>query len=120
MRRVTWTPACGKRSRHRRGNMHQPDLSGRVAAITGASSGIGEATALKLARAGAAVSVAARRAERIEELAERINDQGGRGVAIETDVSDEQQANAFITRTNDELGRLDILVNNAGVMLLGP
>jgi NADP-dependent 3-hydroxy acid dehydrogenase YdfG len=100
--------------------MHNPDLSGRVAAITGASSGIGEATAETLAHAGAAVSLAARRTDRIDALAERINGEGGRALAIETDVADEQQANAFITRTKDELGRLDILVNNAGVMLLGP
>ena len=100
--------------------MHQPDLSGQVAAITGASSGIGEATAITLARAGAAVSLAARRADRIEELAKRIESEGGRALAIETDVCDEAQANAFVTRTNEELGRLDVLVNNAGVMLLGP
>jgi clavulanate-9-aldehyde reducatase len=100
--------------------MHQPDLSGRVAAITGASSGIGEATAVTLARAGAAVSLAARRGDRIGELAERIEKEGGRALAIETDVTDEAQANAFVTRTNEELGRLDVLVNNAGVMLLGP
>jgi len=100
--------------------MHSPDLSGRVAAITGASSGIGEATAETLARAGAAVSLAARRTDRIDSLAERINGAGGRALALETDVADEQQANAFVTRTKEELGRLDILVNNAGVMLLGP
>jgi NADP-dependent 3-hydroxy acid dehydrogenase YdfG len=100
--------------------MHNPDLSGRVAAITGASSGIGEATAVTLARAGAAVSLAARRSDRIEALAERITGDGGRAIAIETDVTDEAQANAFVTRTNEELGRLDILVNNAGVMLLAP
>ena len=100
--------------------MHQPDLSGRVAAITGASSGIGEATAITLARAGAAVSLAARRADRIDALAERINGDGGQAIAIETDVADEAQSNAFITRTKEELGRLDVLVNNAGVMLLGP
>jgi NADP-dependent 3-hydroxy acid dehydrogenase YdfG len=100
--------------------MRQPDLSERVAAITGASSGIGEATALTLARAGAAVSLAARRSDRIDELAKRIEDEGGRALAIETDVTDEAQANAFVTRTNEELGRLDVLINNAGVMLLGP
>ena len=70
--------------------------------------------------AGAAVSLAARRSDRIDALAERINGDGGRAIAIETDVTDEAQANAFVTRTNEELGRLDILVNNAGVMLLGP
>lgn len=100
--------------------MHQPDLSGRVVAVTGASSGIGEATAIACAHAGAAVSLAARRTDRIEALAERINGEGGRALAIETDVSDEAAARAFVERTNSELGRLDALINNAGVMLLGP
>jgi NADP-dependent 3-hydroxy acid dehydrogenase YdfG len=96
------------------------DLSNQVVAVTGASSGIGEATALACARAGAAVALAARRAERIEELAGQIESQGGRALAVPMDVSDEGQARAFVTRAHDELGRLDVLVNNAGVMLLGP
>jgi len=96
------------------------DLSGRVVAVTGASSGIGEATALACAEAGAAVSLGARRTDRIEALAERIRSGGGSALAVATDVSDEQQANAFVRRTHEELGRLDVLVNNAGVMLLGP
>ncbi len=95
-------------------------LEGKVAAVTGASSGIGEATALALAAEGAAVSLGARRQDRIEALAKRISDEGGRAIAIETDVAEEERANAFVERTNEELGRLDILVNNAGVMLLGP
>jgi NADP-dependent 3-hydroxy acid dehydrogenase YdfG len=95
-------------------------LDGRVAAITGASSGIGEATALAFVAEGAGVALAARRGERIADLAERIVAAGGEAVAIETDVTDEAQANAFVQRTSDELGGLDILVNNAGVMLLGP
>jgi clavulanate-9-aldehyde reducatase len=97
-----------------------PDLSGKVAAVTGASSGIGEATALALAEAGAAVSLAARRADRIEAVVKRITEAGGKALAIETDVADEEQANRFIRETKEQLGRLDILVNNAGVMLLGP
>lgn len=96
------------------------ELDGRVAAITGASSGIGEATALALAAKGVAVSLAARRLDRIEALTERINGEGGRALAIATDVTDEAQANAFVTRTHAELGGLDALINNAGVMLLGP
>ena len=92
-------------------------LEGKVAAITGASSGIGEATAIALAGAGAKVSLAARRKDRLDALAEKIGDGA---LAIEADIGDEDQARAFIQQTKDELGGLDILVNNAGVMLLGP
>ncbi len=95
-------------------------LEGKVAAITGASSGIGEATALALAEAGAAVALGARRKDRLDDLAARIEAAGGRAVAIEVDVTDEQSAHAFINGANEQLGRVDILINNAGVMLLGP
>ena len=95
-------------------------LDGKVAAITGASSGIGEATALALAAEGCAIGLAARRTDRISDLAERIVAAGGNAKPFETDVTDEAQANAFITGTAEHLGGLDILVNNAGVMLLGP
>jgi NADP-dependent 3-hydroxy acid dehydrogenase YdfG len=96
------------------------DLLSQVVAITGASSGIGAATALACAKAGASVALAARRIERLEELAERIVADGGRAIAVQADVGEEDQARAFIQRARAELGRLDVLVNNAGVMLLGP
>jgi NADP-dependent 3-hydroxy acid dehydrogenase YdfG len=96
------------------------DLSGKVIAITGASSGIGEATALACAQAGASVALAARRIDRIDALAQRIEQAGGRAIAIPTDVGEEDQARTFVERAHGELGRLDGLVNNAGVMLLGP
>jgi NADP-dependent 3-hydroxy acid dehydrogenase YdfG len=95
-------------------------LEGKVVAITGASSGIGEATALTLADAGAAVALGARRIDRIEALAERIGSAGGRAIAFGVDVSDEVAANAFVAAAHERLGGLDVLVNNAGVMLLGP
>jgi NADP-dependent 3-hydroxy acid dehydrogenase YdfG len=96
------------------------ELDGKVAAITGASSGIGEATAVALAGAGAGVAIAARRKDRLDELAERISSDGGRAVAIEADIADRAQAESFLSQAAEELGGLDILVNNAGVMLLGP
>ncbi|HWN73805.1 MAG TPA: SDR family NAD(P)-dependent oxidoreductase [Solirubrobacterales bacterium] len=96
------------------------DLNGTVALVTGASSGIGEATARMLARQGAAVALAARRADRLEQLGGEIADAGGTALPIEADVSEREQAEAAVARTVDELGRLDVLVNNAGVMLLGP
>ncbi len=95
-------------------------LEGTVALVTGASSGIGEATARAFAERGAAVAVVARRMERLESLAAQIGEKGGRAVAIEADLTDRSQAEAAVRRTVDELGRLDTLVNNAGVMLLGP
>ncbi len=95
-------------------------LKGAVAVVTGASSGIGEATALTLARAGASVALGARRKDRIDALAARIEDEGGTAVPLEVDVSDEEQARAFVAAAADRLGRLDSLINNAGVMLLGP
>ncbi len=100
--------------------MTETDLKDQVVAVTGASSGIGEATALACAGAGAAVALAARRKERIEELAGQIVEQGGRAIAVQTDVGEEDQARAFVEQAHAELGRLDVLVNNAGVMLLGP
>jgi NADP-dependent 3-hydroxy acid dehydrogenase YdfG len=95
-------------------------IQDKVVAITGASSGIGEATALACVKAGAKVALAARRTDRIDALAQRIESDGGRAVAIQTDVSDEASARAFIEGAHEQLGGLHGLVNNAGVMLLGP
>jgi NADP-dependent 3-hydroxy acid dehydrogenase YdfG len=95
-------------------------LSGSVALVTGASSGIGEATAASLAVLGAKVALAARRADRLEALAARITDAGGTALVVEADVTGREAAESAVQRTVDELGGLDIVVNNAGVMLLGP
>jgi NADP-dependent 3-hydroxy acid dehydrogenase YdfG len=100
--------------------MMADSLQGTVALVTGASSGIGEATALSLARAGAAVALVARRADRLRELEHRIAADGGQALVLEADVSQREQALDAVQRTVSELGRLDTLVNNAGVMLLGP
>ena len=95
-------------------------LDGTVALVTGASSGIGAATATALAAQGAAVALAARRKDRLDQLAASIAGQGGTALVLEADITDETQATQAVTRTVSELGRLDTLVNNAGVMLLGP
>ena len=97
-----------------------PVLDGTVALVTGASSGIGEATAKRLAADGAAVAVGARRVDRLEKLVAEIADAGGTAVAIESDITDRAQAEDLVKRTVRTLGRLDTVVNNAGVMLLGP
>jgi clavulanate-9-aldehyde reducatase len=96
--------------------MPDQPMAGRVAAVTGASSGIGAATATALSRAGAAVALAARRRDRLEELAQRLE---GPSSIHEVDVSDEQQARSFIEAAHAEHGGLHVLVNNAGLMLLG-
>ena len=98
----------------------EPVLEGTVALVTGASSGIGAATAAALAARGAGVALAARRRDRLEELAASINDRGGTALVLECDITDQQQAARAVERTAAELGRLDTLINNAGVMLLGP
>lgn len=95
-------------------------LEGTVALVTGASSGIGEATARMLAARGAAVALVARRKDRLDGLAKELTQHGGDALAIECDVTDRAQAAAAVEQTVAGLGRLDTLVNNAGVMLLGP
>jgi NADP-dependent 3-hydroxy acid dehydrogenase YdfG len=95
-------------------------LDGTVALITGASSGIGQATAGALAADGAAVSLVARRRDRLDALAGRIRADAGRALAIEADATAETQVRDAVEQTVAQFGRLDTVVANAGVMLLGP
>src|SRR4051794_15537507 len=94
-------------------------LSGKVALVTGASSGIGAATAVALADAGATVAIGARRRDRLDDLAARLRDRGTPALQLDLDVTDEQACADAVGHTRGELGGLDVLVNNAGVMLLG-
>src|SRR5579883_1871050 len=98
----------------------EKSLNGRVALVTGASSGIGEATALTFAKAGAKVAIAARRKDRLEAVARRIRDLGGDALVVEADFASEAHAQQAVKQTEQHFGRLDILVNNAGVMYLEP
>jgi clavulanate-9-aldehyde reducatase len=95
-------------------------LDGKVTAITGASSGIGEATAEMFAAEGSKVALLARRADRLEDLAQRITDAGGEALPIEIDVTDHGKVESAMTQINAQLGGLHHLINNAGLMLLGP
>ena len=94
-------------------------LAGKVALVTGASSGIGRGIALELAKAGAAVALAARRADRLQELSSEIEALGGRALALPGDVTDEAQAIRAVEDTVREFGRIDILINSAGVIQAG-
>jgi NADP-dependent 3-hydroxy acid dehydrogenase YdfG len=95
-------------------------LDGRIALVTGASSGIGEATAIALAQAGARVALAARRVDRLQALAERLRSLGAEPLVLEADLLDEHDAQQIVRDTESHFGQLDILVNNAGVMYLEP
>jgi len=96
------------------------NITDHVAIVTGASSGIGEATAEALADEGATVVLAARRVEELEAVADRIETNGGNAFVVPTDVTDEDDIDALVETVTDEFGRIDILVNNAGVMLVEP
>jgi NADP-dependent 3-hydroxy acid dehydrogenase YdfG len=95
-------------------------IEGKVVAITGASSGIGEATALLLAERGAAVALGARRIERLDELARGIRERGGQAVTWSTDVTRREDLERLVGRAVEEFGRLDVLVSNAGIAKIGP
>jgi NADP-dependent 3-hydroxy acid dehydrogenase YdfG/uncharacterized protein YciI len=106
-----WTPTLGDLATTR-------PLDGKAALVTGASSGIGEATALALARHGASVVLAARRRDRLDALSARIAEDGGTAVAVVADVTDEEQTARLVECGPERFGRLDIVVNSAGIMLL--
>ncbi|MFF1418789.1 SDR family oxidoreductase [Streptomyces sp. NPDC058280] len=99
---------------------HSQSLAGRVAVVTGASSGIGEASAEHLAALGAKVAVLARRAEKLDDLVARIEKDGGTALALTADVTDTAAVHAAADRLRSELGGADLLFNNAGVMLPAP
>ncbi|GAA3585564.1 SDR family NAD(P)-dependent oxidoreductase [Nonomuraea rosea] len=100
--------------------MHDRPLDGAVALVTGASSGIGAATARRLAREGAAVALVARRRDRLDQVASDIAKLGGEAVAVAADITEPGRADDVVQETLDRFGRLDVLVNNAGIMLLNP
>jgi NADP-dependent 3-hydroxy acid dehydrogenase YdfG len=95
-------------------------LEGTVALVTGASSGIGEATALALAASGAKVTLVARRGDRLNALVSKIGTAGGTALALEADITDPARSREVVEKTVAQFSRLDVLVNNAGLMLLGP
>src|SRR5689334_14389709 len=95
-------------------------LAGRVAVVAGASSGIGEAAAKRLAASGAKVAVLARRADRLEKLVNEIEESGGTALAVAADVTDSEALRDAADRIENELGTVDLLFNNAGVMLPAP
>ncbi|SUE15778.1 3-oxoacyl-ACP reductase [Rhodococcus gordoniae] len=90
-------------------------LDGRVAVVTGASSGLGVAFARGLAEAGADVVLAARRVDRLEKTAELVREAGRQAVTVETDIADPEQAQRMVDQAVEQLGRVDILINNAGI-----
>ncbi|GDY71760.1 hypothetical protein SAV31267_012450 [Streptomyces avermitilis] len=97
-----------------------PGITDKVVAITGASSGIGEATALLLAERGAKVVLGARRSPRLAELAARIEKAGGEVAHVRTDVKRREDLTALVATARERFGRLDVLVNNAGVAPISP
>ena len=100
--------------------MISQNIKDKVVVITGASSGLGEATARLLSSEGATVVLAARRADRIEALAEELNKQGGKALAVATDVIDRQQVKELVDKAVETYGRVDVVLNNAGLMPLAP
>lgn len=95
-------------------------IKNKVVVITGASSGLGEASARRLAAQGAIVVLAARRSDRIVSLAKELTDAGHKAIAVTTDVADREQVKALVKKAVEEFGRIDVMLNNAGLMPLAP
>jgi NADP-dependent 3-hydroxy acid dehydrogenase YdfG len=96
------------------------NIKGKVVVITGASSGLGEATARLLSAEGASVVLGARRVERLKSLADELNAKGGKALAVATDVTDRQQVKKLADAAVQEFGRIDVMINNAGLMPSSP
>ena len=101
-------------------NTNTSNIAGKVVVITGASSGLGEATARHLGTLGARLVLGARRAAHLERLVAEIRTGGGEAIAVTTDVTDPAQVEAMVAAAVDQFGRIDVLVNNAGYMALAP
>ena len=100
--------------------MSNKNIEGKVVVITGASSGLGEATAWHLSEQGASVALAARRTNRIESLANDIKDNGGNAIAVTADVTDRDQVKQLVDQAVEEFGKIDVIINNAGLMPFAP
>jgi NADP-dependent 3-hydroxy acid dehydrogenase YdfG len=100
--------------------MTMSGIEGKVVAITGASSGIGEATARLLAERGASVVLGARRVQRLDDIAREILDGGGSAVTCRTDVARREDLERLVSMATNDFGRLDVLVSNAGISTIGP
>lgn len=96
------------------------NIKGKVVVITGASSGLGEATARFLSKEGAIVVLGARRTDRIQKLADELNAAGGKALAVATDVTQPDQVKALVDSAVKAYGRIDVMINNAGIMPLAP
>lgn len=101
-------------------NNPKENVAGKVVVITGASSGLGEATARMLSELGATVVLGARRFDRLQKLADEINSKGGKAHAVQTDVTDAKQVQNLVDEAVKKFGRIDVILNNAGLMPQSP
>jgi NADP-dependent 3-hydroxy acid dehydrogenase YdfG len=99
---------------------NSPNIEGKIVVITGASSGLGEATARRLSAEGASVVLGARRVDRIQSLADELTSSGGKALALQTDVTDVDQVQRLVDAAVQTYGRIDVIINNAGLMPQSP